>query len=111
MYGYRRMAWEIKKVIKSVNEGRSLEECLDGTSFFTQDAIKKGYASNVLEIGESYNSLLAAGLGTLIGVIALFQQDDLSKIASISAGTLLYGYSILNVAYTKILTKKLKNLK
>jgi hypothetical protein len=110
MYSYRRSAWEIKKIIKGVKSGRTLEECIKGTSFFTRDTIKSGDIKTVLEIGTYYNSLLATGLGILLGGVALF-QPEIGKITSITLGFIAYTYSILNIAYTKlVLEEKVKEI-
>ena len=111
MYDYRLAAWEIKKILKRIKSGHSLEECIRETSLFTREIISKGYAKTALEIGEYYNSLLALGLGTLLEAISIFQEEP-SRYLTLSLGIVMYAYSILNIAYTKlVLEERLKGLK
>ena len=110
MYNYRLAAWEIKKILKGVKSGRSLEDCMGETSFFTREIISNGNAKTALEIGEYYNSLLATGLGTVLEAVSLF-QENFSRYITLSLGVVMYAYAIFNMAYTKIvLEEKLKAL-
>ncbi|MCD6575988.1 MAG: hypothetical protein J7K73_02405 [Nanoarchaeota archaeon] len=106
MFSYRWISWEIKEALKKHEDGKPLEECLEGKSIFARDAFLKGEKEvyRILSIGAYYNSLISAAVGTILEAEALLNENY--KVVSASLGILFLSYSLVNMLYTKYSLKR-----